>query len=773
MMEQVIIKICRVISIGFLMLLFSCLEMEQFTDSQEDTVELSLSLNVAPEATQTKAVIDPENPEELSAASLIKNFWVIQYNGVSDDAIIVGEPVYYVYSEWASSDRKIKLIPSVSENTVVILANTFDPTMTFPQNSTLRELKNKWKEVTGPESLFAVSGDDKYIMFNGISESVINEQTAISCELKRNIARVKITVKNSSNGEVEITDWQLKQVPVLSHYVNNYALPDKFPSEVSVGTTDYPIMDPEDLTPSADGSYTFTTYLPVNKKGTAPVNTNPGYKNRYAPVSATCFQINGTYKDEDNDDLPISYVFYLGEDMISDFNILPNHSYEYVFEIKGKGNAQDDHRVKDWGVVDFANADDEIANCYVINPATVEYNRKFRIPVKRVDEFWGNNGYENNQNYTLGGASPKAWKVKVLVSNFDIQDKLVFTKDTGTGIVDSQNDLEYFEFSVAPGTVGNAVVAIYLADDTQYATPLWSWHLWITDYAPDEAFNKHPEDEVYKYPVTGGEVHRYDNGIWDGEYAKRFIMDRDLGAPNNHQYLDAGNGSCYYQFGRKDPFFGHNSTIKEGSFGVQSYNTIENDVVQYSVLHPLVFISSDKNYWTDDEKYNPTSVDKTVLWQDPYTSSNKYGDTALKKSLFDPCPPGYCVPIHGTYADIKTQQKSKPTTNNFKNGSMIRNFKELETSGFVISYWPYPESGSPDNVPDVPIYFPVTGYKNSERIVSLSDAIPPYAIYSTASQFTQKRSYRKTIKYNLEDGGEDNNKWWGHTLRCVTVRDSN
>ena len=771
--------------ISLLMLVSSCVSIDDLVIHESDTVELRLVMDVASEsASDTKAVIDPEVMPGTEVSALIKNFWVIQFNGIDDNAKIVGEPQYYVFDDKFESDKKIKLVMSKSENVVWFIANTFDPAMGFSQGSTLKDLKNRWMKVDGAESLMAESGDDHYLMFNGCYKGVITDDKTISCSLKRNIARINITIKNSSgDDEVIIKDWQLKQVPILSYYVTNYELPDLFPADASIGTSDYPVMTPDaGLGTFGPGKTTsFQTYLPVNKKGIVSNNVE-GYKNFYAPSGAAYFQINGTYRDAaTGDDMPVSYLFYLGGDMVSDFNLLPNHSYDYVFEIKGKGSAEDDYRVKDWGVVDFANADDETANCYVINPASIDgYSRKFRIPVKRVDEFWGGNGYESNSSMTLGTGND--WYVKLIVSNFDNSDeKFRFIKSAGTGSYNAETSkLEYFEFAVAPETVGNAVVAIYLASDTEGTYPLWSWHLWITDYAPDEAFYKRPEDGEYKYTVTGGEVHRYDNGIWDEEYSDRFIMDRDLGAPNNYQYLNAGNGSCYYQYGRKDPFFGHNSTLYGGSFGVKQYADLkvgETDMaLEWSVHNPLMFIQNSQadGYWTKNAKYNPDDTDVTMLWQDPYTSTAEYGESALRKSIFDPCPPGYCVPEMGAWDDIRTQREAKPTTNNYKNVSMVRNFKELDkVSDFKVSYWPYPDGENKDDVPEVPIYIPVTGYKSGQTISGLAASSQAYILYHAANAYSKGQSYRKAIKYDNSDSPSINVKFWGYTVRCVTARDPN
>lgn len=757
----------------------SCSRIEGTFIEEGETVDMGLSMDIAMLDTDTKAIIDPDVDENTTVGDMIKNFWVIQYNGTGDNAVVIGEPKYYVYDDFVSSNSKIKLVASSAENVVFFIANTFDPTMQFSLGTTLGDLKRRAMTVSDQNSIFAKSGEDRYQLFNGMYSGVIQSES-ISVVLKRNIVKVSIEIVNSSD-EVTITDWQMKQIPSLSYYVNNYELPESYPNISSMKTLNYDLVSVTgDGIMTKGESENYITYLPVNKRGIVQ-NSNESYKNYYAPQSATYLQINGSYI-ENGEALPISYLFYLGGDMEKDFNLLPNSHYHYTFEIKAKGSAESDYRVKEWGVVDFSKSSDELANCYIINPADINgYRRQFKIPVKRVDEFWGGkDGYEDVPTRTLGPSTDgKGWYVKLLVTNFDNStDMLKLTKSSGTGSYDATtNELEYFQFSVDKDTRGNAIVAIYLSTDTEATTPLWSWHLWITDYAPDEAYKKTPGDD-YIYEVTGGAVHRYDNGIWDGEYRNRFIMDRDLGAPNGNTYLAAGNGSCYFQFGRKDPFFGHNSTLYGGVFpdGVQystlASNGVDNNVL-WSIAHPLTFVDSDQTYkyWTYGNKYNPQEFDRTMLWNDPNTSTQP-GALARPKSIFDPCPPGYCVPKNGTWDDIKTNRSAKPTTNNNKSGDMKRNFPELDMeNNLVVSYWPYPDSGSENNVPDNPIYLSVTGYKPGKTISGL----PPsqaYILYHAANHSDAKNSYRKAIKYGAEDSPAANNKYWGYAVRCVTVRDS-
>ncbi|MFR9597291.1 MAG: hypothetical protein SNH79_06930, partial [Rikenellaceae bacterium] len=81
---------------------------------------------------------------------------------------------------------------------------------------------------------------------------------------------------------------------------------------------------------------------------------------------------------------------------------------------------------------------------------------------------------------------------------------------------------------------GNAVVAVY--KDSSKSTILWTWHIWITDYNPDEIAKQNENPTLTatnsKYTATGveGELHRYSSTMWtSGVLVGKFIMDRNIG----------------------------------------------------------------------------------------------------------------------------------------------------------------------------------------------------------------------------------------------------
>ena len=224
---------------------------------------------------------------------------------------------------------------------------------------------------------------------------------------------------------------------------------------------------------------------------------------------------------------------------------------------------------------------------------------------------------------------------------------LTISQATGTG-----KD-GHFEVQV-PSTaeMGNVVIGIKRND---HDTWLWSWHLWVTDYCPDEARYLTKQgafmDGTDTYLVPGGSVQRYQKTANTAD--QKVYMDRSIGALSaDDGYSDSGRGILYYQFGRKDPFPTNITTYWVGgttkqTYSINNYRTKVTETgstapqnVPYSVNNPTKFIWN-ASYWTYGDKYNPTSSLSYIIWQDPFASQHH------DKSIFDPSPSGWKVtPSH-------------------------------------------------------------------------------------------------------------------------------
>jgi len=678
----------------------------------------------------TKALDDPSD----GTATKIEDFWLLQFNGVSDSSTLIGESQYYRYADFISVSNPngagiAKLIASSQDDAVFVLANTCDSAMVFPYGMTMSDLKSRVKEIRSEDDLFGrkAGSDTSRIMLNAQVNETIAAGTELNFGLKRNIARIKVILNNTTTSgdcPVIIRSLSLHNVPNTSRYFTNTlgVQPVCLPASDLVQTFNYPAV-PYD----AAGN---TFYVPVNKRGTMD-NTTPNSKGMTAPPSSTYLWVDAVYlKGPQRDTIPVTYSYYLGANLIDDYNLLANNVYNYTIDITMKGDADFDYRVDDWGPVDFTKPGLERANCYILNPAPA-YDRQFKIPIDRIRTFWGGEGMTATTGYeqydpaiSADELMSKTFDAYILwtdIENVGDYVTIDMTKNTG--------DDAYFTATVKPGTEGNAVVAVTTTNDAGQEEIMWSWHLWITDYRPDEAGRYvSPEKGRYIYPVTGGAVHRYEGTIWNtGIYKDKFIMDRNLGALDT-AYVDArtvGKGVLYYQFGRKDPLPGLKSDgkqrpavyypkpslsddLKYKPVGKSSGAFSDTTAVKYSVRYPLTFIKS-TGAWTYCNKYNPTdyrTIGQYIRWQDPNVQDDK------GKSLFDPCPPGYKMPKNGTWNDFNTYDATKnpkPTTNMHGGTNPPRNFPTYyNTRGgrnqSGLHY--YPGTGDVEKT----IYYPVHGY---------------------------------------------------------------
>lgn len=215
-------------------------------------------------------------------------------------------------------------------------------------------------------------------------------------------------------------------------------------------------------------------------------------------------------------------------------------------------------------------------------------------------------------------------------------------------ILDNQGKVDddgYVMFHIDSYKEGNLIIAGYDVD----GNILWTWHLWLTD-----------EPKQMK-------SHNF------------AVMDRFLGAtfaPADGVYTVSDNEfnesiGFFYQWGRKDPFavnswYGYSG----GSWSVGTYvttNVSAEKTVPNSVSNPMRFhlgsgtLPENSSFPTTDysnfDDYNiinnqcistyrsDTGVEtvRPALWG--YSSASGLGKTTTK-TMYDPCPPGYCVAFY-------------------------------------------------------------------------------------------------------------------------------
>ena len=649
------------------------------------------------------AFIDPSTQESVE----VKDLWVVQFDGTAAGSKLLKACYYPDYSP----STKVRLITSTSANTILLVANTGDPAAELGRCRTLAEAETAGKTVIHDTGAHGgqTAGKWNMIMNGKTAVTVTDGMAPIAVSLVRNAVRIDVTINNATGSTANPVT--IHSVTVCSgvpkmYYYTDYALPDVYPARVTdTKPYAYPATDWADGT--GDGNTRqFTFYMPANKSGVIS-NTDASHKSAMAPQNASYLQVLAT----DSESRQLAYRFYLGADLVQDFNLVPGYRYQYNLTINGAGNAQTDSRVEDLSMQDFTHA--PLANSYMVQPPSVEgVWKSVRVPVARVHEFWNvTDGYEKVNNNALEPGC-FGWKAEIVRSTVQLVEDVNFKwiKRTGTDYTD------YFEFAIPAGLEGNFVLGIHrytdagqqLLDDVF----LWSWLFWVSDYNPDASLpyltpelDGSGNEARYVYDVVGGEVNRLSGNLWkpgnrlDGQ----FMMDRNVGALSATRF-DL-KGLLYFQHGRKDPFPYYSSLHGASWKGAVVYNRYDEssnypskhynqlvesdlltDLVRYSVYHPDTYIMAVSAGWSLGDK----DADGTL-----YVSGNNWCDpkkTIHQKSIFDPCPPGWKLPPNGAISfPTGTTSKDVNLMRNYTlpNGTTVRMLK----AGYITWGWNYSANG--------------------------------------------------------------------------------
>ena len=155
---------------------------------------------------------------------------------------------------------------------------------------------------------------------------------------------------------------------------------------------------------------------------------------------------------------------------------------------------------------------------------------------------------------------------------------------------------------------GNAVIAAKSGDDI-----VWSWHIWVTK----ESF----ADATLTTVTTGTGTQGINFQIYK-------VTPVNLGWVGER----VSNGTnTFYQWGRKDPFPGTGEvTSAAGGASASIADHIKNPATFYT------------------NAGSPCSTTYYNMWDAQNTATGNV-ITATKKTVYDPCPPGFCVPTGNLY----------------------------------------------------------------------------------------------------------------------------
>ncbi|MGN0037404.1 MAG: hypothetical protein ACI36X_09375 [Bacteroidaceae bacterium] len=637
---------------------FTACSDEQPIDLQDSSWQgnhkVSLFLKAVPETRSGTRAVSVPVEEGNSVGYQVKDFVIFQFDQNGNRLV---DPKYYEYEPGESGQTIPIMLPTEDnvEYTIVVLANSHNELadITFAEATTLDKLMGKYQKFEKFEDSYKENGTGYDLLMNGYT--TINKNTSsLSVELYRNVAKFTLTITNPSTSGVILKTAQVKSVPTKIDYFyhlledkNPTALTAPYPAHNKFTTFDYPI-DEFEVRPG-EGDIKLTYYLPCHLMGTSSCDSEKR-KGDFAPDYATFIEMYGVSEDGST---YTRYRFYLGDNWINDYNITPNYHYQLPIKFTSMGNPQADTRVHHVsGIVEEPDA-----NSYIVNPLPIEEQRMYKIPVAwRINTFWTKeeegNYIPSSTAYTIIGENE--WAADIIWQSSD-QQLIEFYDDNGRTGNEGRMSPKYrgqkpLCFKPKKGAKGNVLVGVYRTDQANAADPTkreysWSWHLWITDYNPDDCVNQN-WDGRYKSSVTNGEVHRYMGTLWDDEnaiYHNKWIMDRFLGAFDNSG-TDYQSYGLFYRFGMHLPY--QNSYEKNYRYNSQtdtfsSFN-ITNESYMFNRYQHIIYPTrwgkgNNEDFIADNQEY------RNNIWNDPTWNIERQGGKT-KKSFFDPCPPGWRIP---------------------------------------------------------------------------------------------------------------------------------
>ncbi len=758
-------------------IVLSCSINEPDHIPEQDLVRIPVSVKFDVSSFQegtpgTKTIMEPDY--SVPTENQIANFVILQFDGVTSSAHLLTDPVYIDHYPLDGSET-ITLAATESACAVIAVANTFGR-IAVPSGVTLGTfLEQGFTNIKSLSDVFTTDeGNDYFRMSGSCKLNAMTTGTTLSISLKRNVSKIVINVTNSTSGEDEITidKIQLSDINGKYYYLTN-PHPDLISEDASLAFIDpyYP-DDPKRFNIEQNypggSSNTFVFYVPANLRGTIS-NTNQYSKVVGAPEGSTFFRLCCSYGTPAS---KINYTYYLGGNLVNDFNLLPDTKYTYNITIGSKGDATYDYRIEDMREIEFTTD----ANCYMVHPPEVAgQSRTYIFPVRRAAVFWnqeninggvyGANSHANYSSYAWDGGTE--WTAEVLWSDFDLssytgEDAFLQTT-SGVGFDPTKTTVSthtqpYIRFKVQSGMRGNVLIGVKYRGIIQ-----WSWHIWITDYNPD--VNATPALHTYIYDAINGKIHRYNSAIWSTTatdlvvgYANGFIMDRNLGAMGTG-YYDSGSQGCYYEYGRKDPFLDRDIESNNNKFylGGTEYSDVvnasrriaysewtadENKNIRYSVTHPTTYIVNGER-WTsasDDLGY----VGNGQTWKDPkfweHTDNDTQNILELKKSIYDPCPPGWKVPLSSIWADFSSETTTP-----------VGSFEGRH-------YFP-------EGLADSGIFYPASGYR--DRTDGNLNYKGNVGYYWSAHQASEAIAYKMMLANNNMNPSRNWYQTEGETVRCI------
>lgn len=274
------------------------------------------------------------------------NIWMLQFDAG-------GACVRSVYYPAYNPDNFPVTLSNGTAQTVAFVANTFDANLFKDYAGTWNAFSALTRNVTEATVHTGSSAGDRYLIISGIYKGDITAAgipTAV--QMKRAVAKVKFA-------------WSAAGLPAGESFVPKslqvYNAASK-QAYLESSATVYPAVAESNFASYAatnnPAAGTYTWYLAENRRGTGTGSTSFDKSEQTAPGGqgqyCTYIDLQGEYTFADGQKADLSYKFYLGANVTSDYNVRRNNIYDMTVRITGANAA--DTRISitsaaaNWGV---------------------------------------------------------------------------------------------------------------------------------------------------------------------------------------------------------------------------------------------------------------------------------------------------------------------------------------------------------------------------------------------------------------------------------------
>jgi len=373
------------------------------------------------------------------------------------------------------------------------------------------------------------------------------------------------------------------------------------------------------------------------------------------------------------------------------------------------------------------------ANCYLVHaPGT------YKIPLvygNAIKNGIGNNSYftsNTGSNILKGFVDHNGTKINspFITYTYEVDDAKLIWEDV-KGVISSvgiDGDFLTFEVDRSKIASGNAVVAA-----TSHGTIVWSWHIWLTTETLSDITTINTGAHTYGIaPVNVGQINgMFQTGtLYAGSKCKIRATANNLTLEftvTQPDYLNVSD--TYYdlfpsfQWGRKDaiiPVCGAYNSLGEyfnkystslGNYIICNIGgTIKNPDKMTYANNSLSAMGQYLNLWNLDlNRYSDGTA----------SGSNGVVTTATVKTIYDPCPPGFCVPTDNLFLYMKNSGSDNDWDSS-RSGKTWNSYKYSSTT-----------SGSDIYFPASPHFFSSNGFLTSS----------PFGYWSSSSTGSSTSGY--------------------------------